>query len=135
MNSEIKQCQNCKNSFVIEPEDFLFYEKIRVPPPTWCPECRLIRRLTWRNERSLYWIKCGLCKKDTLTMHPPENNFIIYCRECWYSDKWEPFDFAREYNFSKPFFLQWKEILTNTPQVNLWTLRNNIGSDFTNYWV
>ena len=113
----------------------MFYEKIRVPPPTWCPECRLIRRLTWRNERSLYWIKCGLCKKDTLTMHPPENNFIIYCRECWYSDKWEPFDFAREYNFSKPFFLQWKEILTNTPQVNLWTLRNNIGSDFTNYSV
>jgi len=27
MNSETKTCQNCKNSFVIEPEDLLFYEK------------------------------------------------------------------------------------------------------------
>ncbi|MDI6602738.1 MAG: hypothetical protein QME57_01280 [Patescibacteria group bacterium] len=42
MNQEIKQCQNCKKEFVIEPEDFLFYEKIKVPPPTWCPECRMI---------------------------------------------------------------------------------------------
>ena len=28
MNSETKQCQNCMNNFIIEPEDFLFYEKI-----------------------------------------------------------------------------------------------------------
>ncbi len=39
MNSETKICQNCKQNFVIEPEDFDFYRKIDVPPPTWCPEC------------------------------------------------------------------------------------------------
>ena len=133
MNPGTKTCQNCQQNFVIEPEDFKFYEKIKVPPPTWCPECRLIRRLIWRNERSLYWIKCGLCQKDTLTMHPPWNNFVIYCRECWYSDKWEPFDYGREYDWDRPFFWQWKEILAKTPQVNLWTLRNNVGSEFTNY--
>jgi len=47
---ETKTCQNCKIEFVIEKEDFNFYEKIKVPPPTWCPECRMIRRMTWRNE-------------------------------------------------------------------------------------
>ncbi|MDI6602741.1 MAG: hypothetical protein QME57_01295 [Patescibacteria group bacterium] len=41
MNQEKCTCQNCKKEFVIEPEDFAFYEKIKVPPPTWCPECRL----------------------------------------------------------------------------------------------
>ena len=66
-------------------------------------------------------------------MHPPWNNFVIYCRECWYSDKWEPFDYGREYDWDRPFFWQWKEILAKTPQVNLWTLRNNVGSEFTNY--
>jgi len=29
MTSETKTCQNCKQNFVIEPEDFKFYEKIR----------------------------------------------------------------------------------------------------------
>lgn len=32
--SENKICQNCKTQFTIEPEDFKFYEKIKVPPPT-----------------------------------------------------------------------------------------------------
>lgn len=27
MNSETKQCQNCKKDFTIEPDDFAFYEK------------------------------------------------------------------------------------------------------------
>ena len=54
MNSETRRCQNCKTDFAIEPEDFAFYEKIKVPPPTFCPECRLIRRSLFRNERVLY---------------------------------------------------------------------------------
>lgn len=29
MNSETKNCQNCKSDFIIEPDDFSFYEKIK----------------------------------------------------------------------------------------------------------
>ncbi|NVN97437.1 hypothetical protein HXX01_04405, partial [Candidatus Nomurabacteria bacterium] len=54
MKSETKVCQNCKLDFTIEPDDFLFYEKIKVPAPTWCPDCRMIRKMVWRNERTLY---------------------------------------------------------------------------------
>lgn len=32
--SETKICQNCKKDFTIDPEDFKFYEKIKVPSPT-----------------------------------------------------------------------------------------------------
>ena len=56
-------CQNCKKDFVIEPEDFNFYEKIKVPPPTFCPECRLIRRFARRNEKALYHRVCEKCEK------------------------------------------------------------------------
>ena len=59
-------CQNCKKDFTIEPDDFGFYEKIKVPPPTWCPECRMIRRMLFRNERSLYKQNCDLCKKSII---------------------------------------------------------------------
>ena len=50
MKSETKICQNCKNNFAIESEDFNFYEKMQVPPPVWCPHCRLVRRLAWQGE-------------------------------------------------------------------------------------
>lgn len=50
MNSETRNCQNCKQPFTIEPDDFGFYEQIKVPPPTWCSDCRLMRRMSFRNE-------------------------------------------------------------------------------------
>jgi len=40
-NSETKICQDCRQSFTIEPDDFSFYETIKVPPPTRFPVCRL----------------------------------------------------------------------------------------------
>ena len=42
-------CQNCKILFVIESEDFNFYEKIKVPPPTFCHDCKTMRRLILTN--------------------------------------------------------------------------------------
>jgi hypothetical protein len=37
---EIKSCQNCKQDFTIESEDFEFYTKIKVPPPTFAQSVR-----------------------------------------------------------------------------------------------
>ena len=68
MNSETKNCQNCKKDFTIEPDDFGFYEKIKVPPPTFCPECRLIRRMMFRNEISFYRRVCELCQKNIISI-------------------------------------------------------------------
>ncbi|RJQ29316.1 hypothetical protein C4571_01660, partial [Candidatus Parcubacteria bacterium] len=78
MNSEAKTCQNCKNQFTIEAEDFGFYKRIGVPPPTWCPECRIVRRMFFRNERSLYRRKCDLCEKGILSMYPEGALFPVY---------------------------------------------------------
>ena len=41
MKVETKICQNCKKDFIIEPEDFNFYEKIKVPLPTFCADCAI----------------------------------------------------------------------------------------------
>lgn len=92
MNSETRNCQNCKNDFTIESDDFLFYKKIKVPPPTFCPECRMKRRMIWRNERILYRINCDLCGKNTLTTF--NSPYKIYCHSCWWSDKWSPKDYG-----------------------------------------
>ena len=73
-NSETRVCKNCKKEFVIEPDDFDFYKKIDVPPPTWCPECRMIRRMVWRNGRNLYKHKCDAPghSKFIISIYPPE---------------------------------------------------------------
>ncbi len=116
ISSETKQCQLCKSEFVIESEDFDFYKKIDVPPPTWCPECRNLRRMMWREERTLYKNVCGLCGKQIITIHAPETSFTVYCMECWFSDKWDPMDYGREYDFSKPFFVQYRKLLEAVPR-------------------
>ncbi|OGY98411.1 MAG: hypothetical protein A2855_02685 [Candidatus Liptonbacteria bacterium RIFCSPHIGHO2_01_FULL_57_28] len=131
MNSEIRTCQNCKADFAIESEDFDFYKKIKVPPPTWCPECRMVRRLTFRNDRSLYRRKCDLCRKDMVAMYPPDTKFPVYCRECWYSDAWDPLSYGREVDFSRNFFDQLKDLYDAVPRLALFQI-NPVNSPFAN---
>jgi len=133
MNQETKNCQNCKKDFIINPDDFAFYEKMKVPPPTFCPECRMIRRMTWRNERSLYKRKCPLCQKETIGMYSPEKQYNIVCRECWYSDKWDDLSFGVEYDWNKPLLDQWNNLLHRIPVFSRQTIRESVGSDFCNF--
>ncbi len=119
MQSETKNCQNCKNDFVIEPEDFLFYEKIKVPPPTFCPDCRRQRRLAWYNLTNLFHRNCDLCGERFISMYPKEAPYVVYCPKCWWSDKWDWRDFGREYDFSRPFFEQFNELMCKAPMLGL----------------
>ncbi|KKS45183.1 MAG: hypothetical protein UV08_C0007G0028 [Parcubacteria group bacterium GW2011_GWA2_42_18] len=121
MQEQTKQCQNCKNKFTIEPEDFSFYEKIssasggKVPPPTFCPECRMIRRFSAINIWSLYKRSCGRCGDSIISIYAPENPRIVYCLTCWWADDWDGTEYGREYNPSRPFFEQLRELSEITP--------------------
>src|SRR3989338_7861561 len=119
VKTESKICQNCKKDFVIELEDFNFYEKIKVPPPTFCPECRIVRRFIWRNERTLYHNKCAFSGKPIITMFAPETGLTVYDRDIWWKDQWDAFDYGVDYDFSKPFFVQFQELLKRVPLANL----------------
>ncbi len=132
MQSETKICQNCKQSFTIEPDDFGFYQKIHVPPPTFCPECRLIRRMTWRNERSLFKRFCAKTGKPIITMFHPDAKVTVYDHEVWWGDSWNGTDYGRDYDFSKPFFEQFKKLLEVVPLMNLGN-NNCVGSPYGNH--
>src|SRR3989344_1135048 len=119
MQSETRICKNCKQNFIIEPDDFSFYEKIKVPPPTFCPECRLQRRLTWMISLILFKRKCDLCGEEEISMYEPNTPFKIYCHKCWWSDKWDARDYAKDVDFSKPFLEQWNELFHETPILGL----------------
>ncbi|MFA6324802.1 MAG: hypothetical protein WCX46_01065 [Candidatus Paceibacterota bacterium] len=130
--SEIKICQNCKKDFVIEQEDFNFYEKIKVPPPTFCPECRLQRRMIHRNERTLYKRTCNLCKKNIVSAYCGDVLFPVYCHDCWWGDKWSPLDYGKNYDFFEPFFEQFNKLSYQIPLCNVFNL-NQVNSEYCNF--
>lgn len=130
MNSETKVCQNCHTDFVIEPDDFMFYEKMKVPAPTWCPDCRIIRRMTWRNEGVLFKRKCDATGLDIISIFPPDSSYKVYEVSYWRSDAWDPIDYGRDYNFSKPFFSQFNDLFTEIPHPNL-VQKNVVDSDYS----
>ena len=132
MDSQIKNCQNCKQDFVIEPDDFLFYEKMKVPAPTFCPDCRLVRKMIWRNERTLYRRNCGKCEKQIVSIYPSDSPFVVYCQDCWWSDSWDPMATGADYDFSRPFMEQFVELLQRTPSMSLFNTTPS-NSDYCNY--
>lgn len=134
MDSETRVCQNCKNRFTIEPEDFAFYEKVKVPPPTFCPQCRLQRRMTWRNERSLYKRKCYAPShgEETISAYDPSKPFVTYDSKYWWSDAWDLLDYGASYDFNRPFFAQFRSLLEKVPLLALVNI-NPVDTEYANW--
>jgi len=119
VDKKIRQCQNCKKDFVIEPEDFDFYEKIKVPAPTFCPICRFERRAAFRNERKLFKYKDAFTEEAIFSLYPPESKRKVVTQEEWNGDSWDPMDYGRDINWSRSFLEQILELEKEVPIFNL----------------
>jgi len=129
MQNETKICQNCKKDFVIEPEDFDFYEKIKVPPPTFCPECRAIRRAIFLNRVNLFKKTEAKDGKKIFSVYPEEANIKIYDHDYWWSDAWDPRDYGVDVDFKRPFLEQLKELNFSVPRTSR-SIRGFVNSDY-----
>lgn len=127
-----KQCKNCSRNFSVAPEDKAFYEKMSVPEPTFCPQCRSQKRLSFRNEINLYTRKCDFTGKDIISMYSPDKAYKIYDQEVWWSDKWDPYMYGRDFDFNKPFFEQFVDLQKYVPRMSLNCIGNE-NSYFANY--
>lgn len=135
-------CKNCNTPFEISNHDLRFYEmvspvfsgkKYLIPPPTLCPDCRQQRRLASCNEMNLYRGQCDLCKKTTLTQFPPALKQPTLCRECWHSDKWDPCQYGKDFDFSRPFFEQIRDLQRTVPAQALHIDGTVTNSDYMHY--
>ncbi|QQR83296.1 hypothetical protein IPJ72_05860 [Candidatus Peregrinibacteria bacterium] len=138
----MKNCKNCTSPFEVTESDRAFYDKVspiiagkkyRIPEPTLCPNCRQQRRGNFRNERNLYHRKCDLSGKQMISTFHRGTAFPVYHILEWTSDKWDPLDYGRDFDFSRPFFEQFYELSQAVPRYNLFvdpTLDEN--SEFTN---
>ena len=126
-----KVCKTCKKDFEIQKKDLIFYDQIKVPSPNHCPDCRMQRRLAFRNERTLYHRTCDLCKKDGISLYPNGTLFPVYCHKCWWGDGWDPTVYKMNYNSSKSFLEQFAELKNKIPRIALLVI-DCVNSDYTN---
>jgi Zn ribbon nucleic-acid-binding protein len=128
---EKRICQNCKKDFVIQPDDFSFYQKMDVCPPSDCPTCRAQLRLSFRNEKVFYKRPCDKCGQNVISMYSSNKPFTVYCYDCWYSDDWGGEDYGIDYDPKLPFLEQYEELWKKVPKVALIYVRSP-GSEYTN---
>jgi hypothetical protein len=89
---------------------------MKVPPPTFCPECRFQRRLAFRNERKLFRNINARTSEKILTIYPQESGIVVYTDEDFRSDLWDPMDYGVDYDFSRQFFKQILELMKKVPR-------------------
>ncbi len=133
-------CQNCTQPFSFSEEDRALLERLApevggerfyLPPPTLCPDCRAQRRYVWRGELHLFRRKSAHSGKNIITFYPPESEVTVYDNDEWWSDSFNPLHYGRDFDFSRPFFSQFQELLKVVP-LQARSALNNENSDFTN---
>lgn len=129
--NSVQVCKSCQKNFEIRKEDLIFYDQVKTVPPLFCPDCRMMRRLAFRNERTFYKRSCDLCKKDMVSLYAKNSPFLVYCHTCWWSDSWDPKSFAQDYNPSRTFFEQYRELQKKVPRMSLMNL-NSIRTEYAN---
>lgn len=127
--SETKNCQNCKKDFTIESDDFGFYEKIKVPPPTWCPNCRSIRRMVHRNERNLFKRACDITGKNIISIYRPDCPYVVCDKDYYFSDDFDPFKYGVVYDPERKFFEQFYEFAKKVPMASLF-VQTSVNCDY-----
>lgn len=132
MNSKLSMdriCKHCSLGFSIIDSDRTFYKRIGVPDPAFCPSCRQQRRLAFRNERNLYKRKCDLTGQNIISLYSNDKPYHVYSQEIWWSDKWDPLAYGQDFDFNRPFFEQFNELLHKVPKIAL-SNKNSENSEY-----
>src|SRR3989344_5410299 len=119
METQNKSCKTCQNNFLIDSEDIAFYEKMAVPVPTRCPECRAQRRMAWWNEHNLFRKtpqSSAAGQAPIFSTYPEHSPIKIYEHDYWWSDAWDAMDYGRDYDPARSFFDQMLDLMHSVPK-------------------
>jgi len=85
VTKEIFICEKCTKNYKVIPNEFLFYQKLDIPLPRLCPDCRHSRRIQSRGPNKLWHRACMKegCMNKFETSYAPERPEIVYCESCY----------------------------------------------------
>jgi len=115
MNPETKNCLTCGTQFTIETEDIAMLERLDIPHPGECIFCVWRRLLAFWVFGKFRKTKSALSGKTIITTFGENVKFPLYDRTEWVSDAWDPMSYGRDYDFSRPFFEQFKDLRDSVP--------------------
>jgi len=123
-----------KRSYKITVVTVKFYKMLRVPPPKMCPKCRQIRRLGLLMRMPKFFKRpCNAPghSENIVTVFPPSSPHKIYDVPYWQSDAWDPVSYGRQYDPSRKFFGQFKDLFFDVPQLALERASTAINSEYS----
>ncbi len=136
-------CKRCSAPFEIAAADREILKRLAptvdgrtfaIPDPVLCPDCRQQRRASHLNEMRLYKRPCDLTGKMLISNFHPKNPHTVYDQASWYSGAWDPLAYGRDFDFTRPFFEQYKELCDVVPYPALFTgYQYDENADYTNY--
>lgn len=129
----MKTCIQCESQFEITPRDIDFLAKFDMPPPSECPGCRARRRWSYRNQNRLYKRKCDFTGEEMISLYSPDKPYKVYKESIWWSDKWDPLKYGRDFDFTRPFFEQFGELLLSVPRRGMHQDGTNEGCEYTTF--
>jgi hypothetical protein len=86
--------EQCTEAFKITAEELKFYQRMNLPLPRFCPNCRNYQLLSLRNPLHLWDRVCmceseahfhgqNKCMEEFKTTYSPERPEIVYCEKCY----------------------------------------------------
>jgi hypothetical protein len=126
-----RTCRHCQQGFVLTEDELAMVKKFDVPAPEQCFACGQKRRLLFRNGRHLYRRTCDATGDSIISIYAPDKPYKVYKSDFWFSDRWDPLDYAREIDFSRPFFDQLRDLILTVPRLALTNI-NAVNSDYCN---
>ncbi len=114
--TENKICVDCKNEFTIDSGDFDLYEKVKLRPPNKCFECRVQQHFAFSMFGKFRKGNSDLSGESFITILPAKLRYPVYKSHEWWSDKWDPMSFGQDYDSSRSFFEQLKELQEKVPR-------------------
>ncbi len=127
-------CTSCPKEFKITDSDRKYYERLAVPEPTLCPDCRSQRRIINTNHINLYKRKFDATGKEIISVYHEDSPLKVYDMEYFHSDKYDASEHGRDYDFNRPFFEQFEELANEVARPSLVRgYQFDENSDYTNY--
>lgn len=128
---ERKNCEKTDEEFPIFQSEKEFFvqisptfagQKFSIPTPRLCPSEREKRRTVRRNERKLYRRNCDATGKPIITQYAPDAPYKVYDQKVWRGDSWNPLDYWRNFDFSKTFTENYRELYLVVPKLSLYNI-------------
>jgi ferredoxin len=91
--AEVIGCQHdgkcndgCSTAFKITDNELTFYQKMEIPLPRLCFNCRFVERLQKKLPMRLFDRACAKCGTEMKTSYGPDRPEVVYCEQCYQAE-------------------------------------------------